>query len=272
MNSSYPKIGPCLFLEELVMVSNTEVEIFEREILGAVGKSTSRWLPSSVTGFLAMRGHEYKGDLMVVGRAVNDWGTGIKPSDLGAPDQARLYAVSVRESVSGNDKCPMLWVTRPPKDKSDYKPNKKPYNPNRSAFWRTIKKVVGELGIADTEEQNWPSHLVWSNLYKVSPKNGGNPGITLCKVQHRGCVELLRRELKIYQPKRVLFLTGADWMEPTWGEPSFIPNGMHATNGSHKFVVSVGEYAGARCVVAVHPQGKKEQEWSDEVIAAFRAK
>lgn len=90
----------------------------------------------------------------------------------------------------------------------------KGYNTKRSAFWRCIRGVVQGLGVADVEDAGWSSHLVWSNLYKVSPAGGGNPKGVLRKVQFRGCAELLNSELRTYRPSRVLFATGFDWAEP----------------------------------------------------------
>lgn len=49
------------------------------------------------------------------------------------------------------------------------------YNTKRSAFWRAVRGVVEGLGISDVEHDTWSSHLVWSNLYKLSPADGGNP-------------------------------------------------------------------------------------------------
>ena len=146
--------------------------------------------------------------------------------------------------------------------------NQQDYNTKKSAFWRVIRSVVGELGIAEIEQSNWPSHLVWSNLYKVAPEKGGNPNNTLCNIQFSGCCSLLEIELLNNIPKRLLFLTGLGWAEPFLGNIcSVVKNGWDHVEATGKYecnnkTVSV--------VVATHPQGKPEKKWVQEVIEAFQ--
>jgi len=161
----------------------------------------------------------------------------------------------------------MSWVTKrwgPQKDKA--------YNTRRSAFWRVIRAVVYRLKIADADDNEtpWSSHLVWSNLYKIAPCDGGNPNSTLRKAQLDGCVKLLQWELKHYQPRRVLFLTGwwADqfpFLNEAWKDQpkpkvqSSVEDVGQLDCGSHKAI----------CVVAGHPQGKNETNWVNEGVNAL---
>lgn len=238
------------------------LNIFSDEVLFSVKDDTTNML----TGFLPMVGREYSGQLMVVGRAVNGWDDGISPAQL-KDETARLeYGKEILKSVTENmgADCPMLWVTKPPKTEKDY-------NANKSAFWRVIKTVVGRLKIADVKNEpiNWPSHLVWSNLYKIAPSTGGNPNTSLRRAQFEACKKLFYWEVEKYAPKRILFLSGWDWVEPflveAWQdkvltpEKSFVEASGHIKFGSHI----------ASCVVARHPQGNNETAWVDEVISAF---
>jgi hypothetical protein len=178
------------------------------EIATAVGAAAETLQPAPVTGFLSMKGDSYQGELMWVGRAVNGWTKGWNPMELRQPDNVAAFVETVCKSVSGGSgngqTCPMRWV-------SAFWGSKDGYNTNRSAFWRTVRRTVHELKIADVEQDNWPSHMVWSNLYKVAPEAGWNPNGKLAKVQREKCRELLLHEVSTLRPKRLVFATGSDW-------------------------------------------------------------
>lgn len=238
------------------MAKDPERELFASRVLSAVGQQAARLGSTEITGFLAMTGHAFDRGLMVIGRAVNGWTEGVTPDQLRAPAEAERYARLVQESVSGNGMCPMRWVTERWGAGKDY-------NTKRSAFWRCIRCVVQGLGLADVKDKGWPSRLVWSNLYKVSPAGGGNPAKVLCEIQLDGCAELLKLEFRTYRPSRVLFLTGLDWSAP------FLEAAELQESVGFQYVERVGDALGARCVIAVHPQGKPETAWAREVVRAF---
>jgi hypothetical protein len=104
----------------------------------------------------------------------------------------------------------MRWVT-------DLWGAREGYNTARSAFWRVLRRIVlsDPAGVADADR--WSSRLAWTNLYKVSPGAGWNPGADLQRAQHRDAAELLRLELAEFAPKRVLALTGG-WVDPFIGD------------------------------------------------------
>jgi len=245
------------------MAEKNERDLFVKSILPAFGNCSDRLNNLRITGFLAMKGNLYDLDheLMVVGRAVNGWTEGILISELNSHYLIEKYANIVFQSVSHN-RCPMSWVT-------DRWGNDHAYNTKRSAFWRVVRAVVDNLHIANITEGNWPSHIVWSNLYKVAPAEGGNPSDTICKIQFRGCRSLLGLELTNYSPKRLLFLTGLDWAKP------FLENICHLTKTGKTFSEAVGEFKHdnqtTKVVIAGHPQGKPEDEWVQEVTEAFYA-
>lgn len=238
------------------MATDKEREIFAAKILSCVGQQAARLSAPEVTGFLAMEGQAWDGGLMVIGRATNAWTDGILPERLSSPVEVAQYAKLVQGSVAGDGECPMAWV-------SAAWGATEGYNTKRSAFWRSIRRVLEDLGITSAENEEWASHLVWSNLYKVSPANGGNPNNALCDIQFSGCTELLQLEFDTYRPSRVLFLTGADWADP------FLSHWQLQETAQLQYVKRVGLYGGAHCVVAVHPQGKAQEVWTSEVISAF---
>jgi hypothetical protein len=238
------------------VATDPERELFASTVLSVVGRQAARLVASEITGFLAVAGQVYDRGLMVVGRAVNGWTEGITPVDLCKPEEVDRYARLVQESVSGDVECPMRWVTAGWGAMEGY-------ITKRSAFWRSIRSVVQNLGIADVQGAGWSSNLVWSNLYKMSPAGGGNPSNVLCEFQFRGCADLLNLELRTYRPSRVLFLTGVDWAAPFLAEAE--PRG----GAGFHYVKQFGLCGDARCVIAVHPQGKPGAAWAREVVTAF---
>ncbi len=244
------------------MATSKEIDIFHKDILYKVGKKRSCLRSKKekhVTGFLAREGSQYKNnrELMVVGRAVNGWGEGICTDNL--VEESENYAKEVNnfKPIIGNKDCPMSWV-----EESFH------YSAQSSAFWRTIRKIVGKLGL-ENDEEKWSSYLVWSNLYKVAPAEGGNPSDKLCDIQLEGCRSLFKTELSIYAPKRLLLLTGLCWAKPFL---EYIQFKWKSDDKNH--VECYGQYktskATAKVVVSCHPQGKNEEEWVEAVLGAFQ--
>jgi hypothetical protein len=237
------------------------LSIFTNEILVSV----AQFEPESITGFLPTVGRKYTGELMVVGRAPNGWLTA--PKQLTTLEARTAFAHEIYESVTGKmpDECPMSWVT------VDWGNRAAKYNPAKSAFWRVVRKVVNELSITDVTDQNqqWSSSLVWSNLYKISPVDGGNPGAALLRAQSVGCIRQLKMEIEKYEPKRLLFLTGYSWAEPfiseIWQADLTLP-GNSIVEGFGE--VKCGEGT-TTVVIAPHPQGKKEKVLVSEVVSLF---
>ena len=248
------------------MASETERTILDQDILLPVGKTELRSsAEQKLVGFLAMKGARYNGKLMVVGRAGNGgFADGIALSALASPSECVPHSREVLKKSNGDGACPMQWVNERRKD--------------NSAFWRVIRQVVERLDIVGGEDfdNTWPSHLVWSNLYKVSPAEEGNPGVRLCSVQWEGCKKLLEHEIKTYKPVRLLFLTG--WEEKYGAEAflDFLPEGDIQPFDDKDFVKASGftrvcaPDIRTRVVVAVHPQGKKEDKWVEDVVAELQ--
>lgn len=245
------------------MATEQERQLYAAKVLHPVGEHSSHLARSErigVTGFMAMRGALYKGRLMVVGRSVNGWTIKVDPSRLALQADAERFSHEVLNSVSGSGSCPMEWVTR----------NWGRTNGTQmSAFWRVIRGVVDRLSIADVEHPSWPSHLVWSNLYKVSPR-GGNPRKVLCDTQRDACIELFKSELSLYSPFRLLLLTGRSWACPFLFDLDTTRETVDGFCYVEEFG-TLGPPSGrpVQYVVAVHPQGRKETLWKQEVHCAF---
>jgi len=235
--------------------------IFVNEILSNIGNNISKLGRSKsnevLTGFIAMQGNKYNKELMVIGRSVNGWRGSIPLDKLSDVKEREKFA----EKVFNSD-CPMLWVT-------DNWEKSEVYNTKLSAFWRVIRETIiqlnTEINIENFDVSQWPSYLVWSNLYKVSPNEGGNPKDPLCRFQLPGCIKMLKFELETYMPKRVLFITGMDWAE------EFLDGlGAKWNNNNSTYVKSYGQHClpinhQFKFVVAIRPERKNEEEWVTDV-------
>ena len=218
--------------------------------------------------FCSLRGCRYHGELMVVGRAGNGWkDVGWAPKEASEPEDLERIARNLSD-------ISMSWVTdhwrsRPPDDRRG---SGRWYNTRRSAFWRVIRSVSLEL-VDGACEADWPTRLVWSNLYKVAPWAGGNPSAALQYAQRAGCKELLNLEISAFRPKRVLFLTGWNWAEKLLDASPGMQQPAGAQLVEKVWDRPLDSEPGSpvcRFVVAAHPQGKSEGRWTHEVLQAFR--
>ena len=245
---------------------NAERQIFNR-LLKTIGENHSAIKKDTFSGFCALKGAHYAGDLFVFGRAPNGWNKlNIKAQVVKEKREATLSEIfGVRKN---NNFDPMSWVSQ------DWGLNKSgKYNPARSAFWRIARQLVHELKIADVDSDQWSSFLAWSNLYKISPYEGGNPSSQLANIQLNDCIELLRYEMSEWAPKRALFLTGKDWFDAL-KVPIEVSNSK-----SHfgRYVELAGKLKSQKTgmeikvVVAKHPQGKPEEPFIKEVLRAFES-
>lgn len=203
--------------------------------------------------FWPLAGAAYAGELLVIGRSVNGWIEDWTPRELAAPRVRAAVIDRLRRDAEPEGSCRMAWVT-------DLWGARNGYNTARSAFWRVQRRLaVEELG---AEPGSWSGCLAWTNLYKVSPAAGWNPGADLQRAQRPHATALLLRELEELAPRRVLALTGA-WIEP-------FARGLDLRLESRiGLVEGVGTIWGRPCVVAKHPMGKPEDRMVHEIKEAF---
>lgn len=215
-------------------------EMLYREMLQKLSHSQGRWRSIQLCGFVGLKGTNFAGELLVVGRAVNSWGQGWTADEL--LEEATLNRVATE--MFNNDAL-LTWV-------SDQWGSKVEYNTRRSAFWRVIREVVQELSLANVENASWPSHIAWSNLYKISPFVGRNPSEVLADTQFPNCAGILKAEIKALTPRRILFLTGLNWAQRFLKELDFRP----ASSVDYPVEASGHIFSGSQVVVLPHPERK----------------
>ncbi len=66
------------------------------------------------------------------------------------------------------------------------------------------------MEILNSEDSCFFDYIAWSNLYKIAPKESGNPSNCLCKKQLDVCREILKREIEVFDPTHILLITDYD--------------------------------------------------------------
>lgn len=213
---------------------------------------------AQVTPFWPIGGWKYDGSLMVIGRSVNGWINNWPIGELLSDPVRDQLVRSARGDAERMDRCRMLWVTDLAGKTTHH------YNTNRSAFWRVLRALTFELTSADPTD--WPSHLAWTNLYKLAPAGGWNPGADLQLSQRDATIALLRAEIDALRPQRVVALTGRWWIAP------FVTALGIEVAWREGLVEGVGMYGQTKIVVAKHPMGKPHDRLVAGVLEAFRSR
>lgn len=216
-----------------------------------------------LTACPALKGKKYNNELMIIGRAVNGWQVTGWDEGISIRDLQKYHAEFTKSAFLESEderKCPLAWIS----EQWGYNDGET-YNTKKSSFWRVTHSLVEYLNIANSDIDNWASYILWSNLCKVAPLNGGNPSDTLYYAQESACIELLKIELVMYQPKLIVFITDIDWASPF---VKAISNDYETVKNSTVKVIgkSQSKLGASRFIVATRPEGKNEYNWVSEVL------
>ena len=235
------------------MLSQTYGTGYERMLAQVALAATDLDVP--LVPFWPIRGAAYDGGLLVIGRSVNGWIESWTARQLREPSIRRSAVERMRSDAEPVDRCRMAWVT-------DLAGPNDGYNTNRSAFWRVLRRIVLSGTSTGLDDARWSSRLAWTNLYKVSPAAGWNPGADLQRAQRSFAIDLLSREIEEFAPRRVLALTGG-WIGPFW---EGLGLNLDPRSG---LVEAVGKRCDCAWVVAKHPMVKPEGPFVTDVLGAF---
>lgn len=217
-----------------------------------------KYRDQSYVAFHSMKGNQYDNRIMFVGRALNGWKWSFKLAEYESEDLNKFYQKIQSNGIAGDIENQLNWVIEL------WKANTK-YKTSRSAFWRTIKKVV--IGTNIGNKDNWNQKIVWSNLYKISNTNG-NPRKSLMKLTMNENKKLLESEIKIYNPKIIVFLTGLKWLKGIFKDTELIEeNNNNYIEYSGDLNLENRQY---RIIVTPHPQGKHEKALACDIIKAVK--
>ncbi len=135
------------------------------------------------------------------------------------------------------------------------------------ASHRNGGKMLNLLDITSTKV------IIWTNLFPVGPKKEGNASNMLCDAQTDTAIDLFREIIRYFQPTHVLVESGMNWF-------SFTYKGQH-----HSFLDCIDLSSSNYCVVgwcvfpetkshiiiANRPEGKKDEEYCNDIIQTFNA-
>ena len=228
-----------------------------RDLIEDLFAQVELYSEKELTLFTPGIGKEYNNNLMIVGRAVNGWTINFDKNNIREKD---TIIEQVSNALVTDD---LQWVIdRWGNGEYDEK-NKTDYNTKKSAFWRLSKHLSEEIIGNNNSVFN---KIIWTNLYKVSKSAGGNPSERLADLQLERCNQILRNEIRIYNPKIIIFLTGWSWAK------DFL-NGIEnvRVNTNTDFVEFAGKLDSSLIIVGKHPQGKPELEHFNEIINEIKS-
>lgn len=241
-----------------------EVAPFYRDLLSTISDSYST--DQELTGFSALVGSQYdksNSRLMVFGRAVDGWRNSWHYNSPVEESLTKILNVPEADKLA---ECEMNWILRNREKWLHAKDGTKDkyYNYKFSSFWCGTREVLKALEKDHVlNESEWPSQLVWSNAYKISPKRG-NPQDKLRSLQIPQCIKILQKEIQYLEPRNILFITGG------WGVKILESIGIKSETLTNEIVQSTGRYKGAKVVVAIRPERQKRSRWVNKVVSAFR--
>lgn len=184
-----------------------------------------------LTAAMYLVGEEYinsKNKLLVIGRAPNGWNekySWLSSESINVIDKTNTiiniwneydngmenYRFSEKDPncrLSFEDARRLEWVhsfDRKNKDQTDNftKNDIKGRKTESFPFWSTTKRWAIEL---NTNDDSWSKKIAWTNLYKVSPANGGNPDKNLCALQLETCKNILAKEIEMLKPTHIIVI------------------------------------------------------------------
>lgn len=232
---------------------------------------------TKLSAFFPIKGRNYGKShprIMVVGRCVNGW------EEL-KDKTAESFATTAADKMVYTDG--FEWI-----DKEDHvstyiedgKTMK--YNINRSAFWRVAKGVVyktkpwlekyKKAGCELTKENidnidnsitRWFEHIVWTNLYAVAPKNGGNISGKIKKAINNISGKLLLEQIRFYKPTHIIFITDWDYWFEDFADK--FPNVKKISEDKNENIVGIGETDGIKAIIVRRPETRNNEKMVKQI-------
>lgn len=144
-----------------------------------------------------------------------------------------------------------------------------------AAFFTYAEDIFHRLtNIIPNDNEKWLDYIAWSNLYKVSPPNTGNPEGEMEFLQRDICKEILLNDIKLCEPTHILFFTGYENMfehfHSDFPDVKYIgKNCSRGKNRNNIFVEAAGHYNNAKVVVCCRPEYRNKDALVTDVINYF---
>jgi hypothetical protein len=220
-----------------------------KELITEIQTNKINFKEEWVSVFNIAVGNNFQKDYVFYGRAVNGWKNYSK-HELSSNFNA------IEDNIKESD---LKWVIDLFNNPDDN------WKPSRSAFWRLIKRITSEK--YDDNNYEVLNNIAWSNLYKISKADEGNPSQKLINAQSDRVKKILKMELDLYQPKTAIFLTSLNWANPFL---TYLEVEKMIPIKPNKYVEFVGKYNNTIIVVGQHPQGKPEEEHKNEIVESIK--
>lgn len=160
--------------------------------------------------------------IMYVGHAVNGWG------ELDASNCVSLEETLETILNQNNGLDTFVNAEGYPFIKSNGK--KGVYYHSESKFIRLIKQILEYQNESDSptnhdtwynDTKEWNQKFVWSNLYNIAPRDGGNPEDKFIKAGMAQYTEMIKAQILTYKPDIVIFCPLSGYFTPWVKQRSF---------------------------------------------------
>jgi hypothetical protein len=200
-------------------------------------------------------GERYQvGGLMVIGRALNGWGS--TDFTVGEVEHGCQDIIKRCRGVFVDGGSAVLkWA-----DDAWGKGEKGKYRTSRSAFWRMVRRLA--CG-ADNVPDGWSHDLCWTNLMRISPACGWNPPWWSYHAQLPCAAELLAKEIQALKPAAVVAFTGKEWFGP-FAQHLGETVALERASGC-QLVEEHGTIGTSKIIIAPHPMRRNEDKLMNEI-------
>jgi hypothetical protein len=222
-----------------------ELIVVYDKMLNMITEKSENFREDPISVFNYAKGSNYDNLILFVGRSVNGW-KNYKKNELIKNKN------NILDHIHSGD---LQWTIDCWENKE-----KDEYNTKKSAFWRMNKKISNKFYGEFDDNFN---RISWTNLYKISKADKGNPSERLCNIQFDFANQILKEEVKYLKPKYIFFHTALNWVNPFLKGDLNIQ--IELLKGK-KFVEAKGNYYGSKFIVGQHPQGKPELEQIEEIL------
>ncbi len=225
---------------------------------------------SELSHFIGMRGKDYCNQsvrFLLVGRAVNGWRSMDTTNASAFADQAcELFETDHFDWIEWDDEAKRLRNDDP---NGYYWLNKSPFWRMSEDVWRSIPSVPE---VQNSSKKIWTDYIAWTNLYKIAPKDQGNPTQTMSVKQLGACRRILKAEITLLKPTHILFLTGyrgwfEDFREIFDADFSEAKENKHRNGEKNNYFVET--YAitaeGTKIIVACRPDQRDERAMLNDI-------
>jgi len=180
-----------------------------------------------LTAASAFKGNLYDSmplKIMYIGHAVNGWG------ELDASKCSSIEEVAEMVLSQDGSKALDTFVNAEGYPYTKESGKMGTYYHIESKFIRLIKQILEFQNESDfptehetwyNDTKHWNQKFIWSNLYNIAPKNGGNPENKFIKAGMLHYTEMIRIQIKTYKPDVAIVCPLKGYFIPWKRERSF---------------------------------------------------